>query len=139
MQLKNEILSQLDSLLDDARRLDESFTMSDRGTTESAIGEHEHRAFATAARAAIRRLSGLDSEYYKSLPDIDQTRISVAGYGGNNISIIRGTLQSLRKAVEDGLLVSIEQKLRANFHDDFLEQAKRFLQSLHTCNLSRIQ
>jgi hypothetical protein len=38
-----------------------------------------------------------------------------------------GCLVALRDAVDKGLLVSLEARLRANIHDDFLQQAKSLL------------
>jgi hypothetical protein len=128
MPLKTDILGQLDALLATAQRLDDSFRMGDMGSYESAIPEAEHRAFATAAKAAIRRIAGDDSEYFKALPEIsDAQRITVPGYSPTTIPAIRGSLSALRDAVDGGLLTSLENLLRANFHDDFLEQSQALL------------
>jgi hypothetical protein len=46
--------------------------------------------------------------------------------------MVLGVVTALRDAVDAGLLVSLEQRIRANIHDDFLVQAKELLdQSYH--------
>jgi hypothetical protein len=126
--MKAHILAQLDALLETAKRLDDSFRIRDMGSYESNIPEAEHRAFVTAARTAIRRVAGVESEYFKSLPEVPDTqRITVPGYSPTTIPAIRGSLQALRDAVDGGLLTSIENLLRANFHDDFLDQSQTLL------------
>lgn len=128
MPLKADILAQLDALLATAQRLDDSFRMGEMGSYESSIPEAEHRAFVTAAKAAIRRIAGEGSEYYKALPEIsDAQRITVPGYSPTTIPAIHGSLTALRDAVDGGLLTSIENLLRANFHDDFLVQSQTLL------------
>lgn len=128
MALKTDILAQLDALLETAQGLDDSFRIGDYGSYESSIPEAEHRAFVTAAKAAIRRIAGDGSEYFKALPQIaDGERITVPGYSPTTIPAVRGSLNALRDAVDGGLLTSIENLLRANFHDDFLDQSQVLL------------
>ena len=59
MALKDDLLRQLDSLITEATRLDESFSMMDMGTTESDVPEHVRQAFAVSAKAAIARIAGI--------------------------------------------------------------------------------
>jgi hypothetical protein len=128
MTLKADILAHLDALLTTAQRLDDSFRIGDYGSYESNIPEAEHRAFVTSAKAAIRRIAGNDSEYFKALPEITNgERITVPGYSPTTIPAVRGSLDALRDAVDSGLLTSIESLLRANFHDDFLDQSQSLL------------
>ena len=126
LALKEQILSELDQLIAEAERLDQSFKMEGMGGYASPIPEHEHRALVTGALAAVARIAGADSEYYKTIrkPDTDE-RISVAGPGGPKIiPSILGSLKALRTAVEAGLLRSIEVRLRAAIHDDLLVQSE---------------
>ena len=130
MQLKKEILAELDSLVEIGKRLDESFEMTGMGGYESSIPEHEHRTFATSALAAIQRIAGESSQYYQAAPKPNsQDRISVAGFNPTLIPGLRGALSSLREAVNSGLLVSLETRLRAAVHDDLLEQGSELVKN----------
>jgi hypothetical protein len=130
MNLKEEVLTELNSLIEEAEELDESYRMSDMGTYESDLPEYRFRSFTTAAFAAIQRIAGKDSEYYQepARPEEDQ-RISVAGWGKSIIPSLRGSLVALKRAVKSGHLESLESRLRANIHDDFLQQAEDLLSS----------
>jgi len=128
MTTKASIVQQLDSLLTTAQKLDESFQLAGMGTYESSIGEAVHREFVTSARAAIKRIAGPESEFLASLPPIpNDDRISVPGYSPALIPAFRGSLRALREAVQADLLESLESRLRANIHDDFLQQAKSLM------------
>lgn len=127
MSLKREILTQLDELIAEGQRLDASFRMSDRGTGESDVAEVEFQSFVTASRAAVERIAGKSSEFYAAIPKEIPDRIAVLGYGGSVIPPITGALIALRQAVDAGLLVGLEDRLRANVYDDFLVQATELL------------
>ena len=129
MALKDDILQELDTLIAEGERLDGTYHMCDYGTVESQAPETEFRAFATASKAAIARIAGTESEFYGELPKEMPDRISVLGYGGSVVPVITGALIALRKAVDAGLLVSLESRLRANVYDDFLEQATELLRA----------
>lgn len=129
MAVKDELLAQLDALIAEGRRLDGSYAMVSMGTRESAIAEVEFQAFAAAARAAVDRISGKGSEFYAGLPTQIPDRIAVLGYGGSVVPVLTGALIALRRAVEAGLLISLENRLRANVYDDFLVQADELLKA----------
>lgn len=124
MKLREEILAELDALIAEAERLDSSFHLANMGTYQSTAPEYEHRTFVTAALAAVGRIAGPSSEFYQGIQmPKDGTRISVPGYSPTVIPSTRGSLVALRSAVAAGLLQSLESRLRASIHDDFLEQA----------------
>ena len=101
MPVKADVLAQLDTLLTKGQQLDDSFRMGDYGSYESSVPEAEHRAFVTAAKAAVRRITGEDSEYFASLPTVNDTeRITVPGYSPTIIPAVRGALIALRDAVD---------------------------------------
>lgn len=129
MTLKQNILQELDALIADGQRLEESFTIREMGLKDSSIPEIEFQSFAIAARAAIERIAGKTSEFYAALPQKLGTQLCTAGYGGTKTSAIIGSLIALRKAVDQGLLVSLESRLRANVYDDFLVQAETLLKA----------
>src|SRR5207249_3166584 len=123
-------LVQLDKLITEGRRLSESFQIGDWGSTYSKIPEKDHRAFYTSAFATIDRIAGKDSEYYQTVRREDpRGKLSLPGHDSSPIIALTGALIALREAVDGGLLTKLESRLRANVHDDFLEQAKELLQA----------
>ena len=142
MPMKKEILPQLDALIETGKRLADSFqprmVKDVRGqwlpesyrpnmakyVSKSNVPLAEHRAFVTSSLAAIERIAGKDSQYYENIP---QKIKSALHYGKSFISIVTGVLVALRDAVDQGLLQSLESKLRANIHDDFLVQSSELL------------
>lgn len=127
MPLKDKLLRELDDLIAEGQRLDSSYDMTDMGSRESNIAEVEFQSFVTASRASVERIAGKTSEFYAAIPRDIPDRIAVLGYGGSVVPVITGTLIALRKAVDAGLLVRLENRLRANVYDDFLVQAGELL------------
>jgi hypothetical protein len=118
MTLKTEILAELEHLLTLGARL----ISLQEGHYDVPKPENDFRAFAVGAIACIRRVAGEESDYFEMIEFPDQ------GFfiGGNELAIasLVGSLQALQRAVAFDLLGSLESRLRANIHDDFLEQAK---------------
>lgn len=127
MALKSDILRELDGLIVDGQRLDSSYRMVSMGSRESDIPEVEFQAFATGSRVAIERIAGRTSDFYCAIPKEIPDRIAVLGYGGSVVPVITGALIALRKAINAGSLVRLEDRLRANVYDDFLVQAGELL------------
>ena len=130
MSIKQELLDELDALIQDGQRLDHSYRMADYGSLVSDVPEADFRSFAASTSAAIERITGSGSEYYRCLPPFDPTDpLAVPGYNNTKVPAMIGALVSLRHAVDRNLLVSLESRLRANIHDDFLQQSKALLDS----------
>jgi hypothetical protein len=128
MTPKAEVLVQIDDLIPAGMALDESYRLGDMGSYYSDEPEQKFRAFVTSAVATVARVTGRDSEYYNALPHNrlgDQ--LANAGFDKSLIATVVGVLESLRDAVENGYLTSLESRLRANIHDDFLSQASDLL------------
>lgn len=128
MSTKDEILAELDGLIVEGKRIDASYYVGDMGSRYSKLPEVDFHSFATASRAAIARIAGLSSEFYRVLP-ATPPQVDVLGYGGSFISGITGALAALQNAVRGGLLVTLENQLRANVYDDFLVQAEELLKA----------
>lgn len=125
--MKREILSQLDALIETGRRLIDSYKEK-AGLYKSSLPEAELRAFVTSALAVIESVAGKDSQYYGNIPQKPVPMpLAVEGWQLSTIPTVTGVLIALRDAVELGLLESLESKLRANIHDDFLMQASELL------------
>ncbi|MGA1841695.1 MAG: hypothetical protein ACMUIU_13815 [bacterium] len=130
MTIKTEILAQLDKLLSDGKALIASYHIGEMASRYSDMPESDFRAFYTAGLAAIERVVGRESAYYRSLPSLnDDTNLSSPDYGPSPIEALFGALNALRSDVDAGLLQSLEARLRANVHDDILQQADDLLQA----------
>ncbi|WP_141491683.1 DUF4145 domain-containing protein [Longimonas halophila] len=129
MNVKSQVIEELDSLIEKGKELDDSFYSAKTGV-RSSKPESEHRSFLTASLAAISRIAGRDSEYFESAPKPDMdSNISSGWSKGITIPAMLGSLSALKQAVDSELLQSIESRLRASVHDDFLEQAKELEKS----------
>ena len=127
MAPKDEVLQHIDKLVLTGKELDASYTM-EGGIYYSREPEERFLAFVTSAIATISRAAGEDSEYYRAIPrDGLAGEFANAGYSKSFIPTVIGALQSLRDAVDNGYLTSLEARLRANVHDDFLLQANDLL------------
>jgi hypothetical protein len=128
MNTKDEILQQLDSLITTGRQLVSSFKLGHSGVSYSDEPEERLRAFVTGAFAAISRIAGENSDYYRTIP-CDKLSSSLAnpGWDTSFVPSVLGAVQALRDAVDSGYLTSLESRLRANVHDDFLTQAGELL------------
>ena len=129
MSVNDEIISEIESLIEEGERLNKSFSLEGMGTYESDIPEHKHRAFVTSALASIERIAGKDSQYYERAPKPESEELLSVARSNTVIPGLQGVLTSLRDAVEAGFLESIESQLRASIHDDMLEQGADLLDS----------
>ena len=70
MTIKSDILTRLDGLIDEGTKLVNSYqaTVDSMGATYSDIPEQDFRAFTTKATAAIDRIAGEESQFFKHLP-----------------------------------------------------------------------
>lgn len=126
MNHRDEVLSQLDALIAEGKQAAGSYQMVDDGSSESRMDEADLQAFSTSALAAIERVAGRESEFYRELP-AKPKRLAVPGYDDSYLSALTGVLIALRRAVAGGLLVRLERRVRSNVYDDFLVQARELL------------
>lgn len=127
MTLKDDLLRELDSLIAEGQRLEASYVSGKMGLRHSQLPEIDFQTFTTSARAAINRIAGTSSEFYSILPAKSQRQIAMSGHGA--VAAVTGALIALRRAVDAGLLVGMEDRLRANIHDGFLDQADVLLKA----------
>lgn len=121
MTVKTEILGELEHLIQLGSSL---VAAQERMHHDNELDrpEHDFRAFVIGTVACIRRVAGDNSDYFRMLELPEQGMF----HSGNVIAIasLVGSLQALQRAVTFDLLGSLEARLRANIHDDFLMQAK---------------
>lgn len=124
--LKNDVLTELDLLIVEGHRLDGTYALSGAHYM-SREPEASFHTLNAKARAAIARIAGTGSEFYRALPRQLPAQVSFKDFGGSFVAQITGALEALRHSVAQGLLVTLESRLRANVYDDFLVQAKDLL------------
>lgn len=127
MAVRDDLLKELDGLIEEGQRIVASYQMGEWGHSSSTLPETNLQAFATLAVAAVERIAGRDSEFYKLMPTKPKEELRNAGYDTSYLPALTGTLIALRRAVEADLLVRLERRVRANVYDDFLEQAGELL------------
>ena len=126
--MKTEVLSRLGALIKTGQRLTESFQRCDDdydyGTPyKSNASEAELRAFVISSFVTIEQIAGENSLYYENTPHESVPLRLAIGDERLLFSTITGVLIALRYAVDQGLLTSLESRLRANIHEDFLAQS----------------
>ena len=133
MNLKTEVELQLNQLIAVGERICGSYQKDGSNFTVSYSSNESEisvRAFYTGALAAIGRIAGEKSDFYRSIPNIKpNTELSRHITNLSFIPAITGALIALRDAVLAGYLQSIEDRLTANVHDDMLNQAYVLLDS----------
>ena len=129
-QAPKELLTQLDGLIAGGQELIASYRqLSPNAPRNSTAPEEQLRAFVTLAAVVVDRVAGTGSQFYQNIPTVPPLSTLRDPYGRDIISTTLGVLIALRMAVYQGLLVSLESRLRASIHDDFLVQASDLLDS----------
>jgi len=127
MELKAVILAELEALIARGVPMAESYTTSGMQITPmSTVPEWTIRAFVTSASAAIDRLTGRDSQFYRQIV-INPTKPLAATC--EVVMSIVGSLHALREAVEKDHLLTLQQLAQAAVLDDFLGQAVVLLEA----------
>lgn len=133
MTVKAEVEQQLDALIATGERLSASFHRDGHEmiiSYASSESETSLRAFYTSAIAAIARIAGDHSDYYRAVPKLrTKGSLSKPGSDLSFIPAVTGALIALRDSVRAGYLQTLEARLTANVHDDLLEQARTLLKS----------
>ena len=123
-------LEQLDALIEVGRKLSSPLATVGESIMEPLTNalQTERTDFVTSALTIIKHIAGTESPHFKSIPQGHLDPDSLAS-NSSVIPAILGSLTSLREAFDKGFLSSLESKLVANVHDDFLMQAEQLLAS----------
>jgi hypothetical protein len=121
--VRDDVLKNLDGLIEEGKRIVGSYQMGEWGASHSSLPEADLQTFAISVLASVERTVGRDSEFYRQMPSKPKGPMRNAGWDNSYMSALVGTLVALRRAVDAGLLVSLERRVRANIYDDFLVQA----------------
>jgi len=88
--------------------------------------EQKVKTVITKAKAAVARITGLSSEYYKdTISTLESTRIHSSSIGSQVIGILR----ALKSDLEKGYLKSLNQLIQADIFSDYLEMAEHLLEN----------
>ena len=129
-QALKKLLTQLDGLIAGGQELIASYgQLSPGAPRNSTAPEEQLRAFVTLAAVVVDRVTGTGSQFQQNIPVAPPLSTLRDSFGRDIISTTVGVLIALRTAVYQGLLVSLESRLRASIRDDFLVQASDLLDS----------
>ena len=129
---KQVYLEQLDALIEVGRKLSSPLATAGESIMEPLTNalQTKRTNFVTSALTIIKHIAGTESPHFKSIPQEHLDPDSLAS-NSSVIPAIVGSLTSLREAFDAGFLASLESKLTANIHDDFLMQAEQLLSLRH--------
>ncbi|MFY1829123.1 hypothetical protein ACN47A_24605 [Myxococcus fulvus] len=126
--LKQQVLTQLDSVIAQVQRVSSSYhsvnTDKFRGV-ESALPVSEISSAITGGGAVIEAIAGRNTQFFRAYEQA--TADAKIFKGPSMVEATLGALLALKAAVEKDWLASLESRLRANVHDDFLLQADHLL------------
>ena len=116
--ITSQLLAQLDAVIKPARVLKTKY-LSD--TLD--IDDTEAHELTTSGRAAIDRIAGRNSVYFRHAEEI----VASSAWIQNKMLSILGVVESLRAGVEAGYINSITELIHGELFGDFLEMARYLL------------
>jgi hypothetical protein len=125
MDSRQTILEELDRLIVQGVPIGDSYhrsLLSPRLT--SGVPEWKIREFVTGASAAIDRVAGRESQFYRQIVLQPGSLLAITA---EVVMSVLGSLRSLREAVDKGHLVTLQQLARAEVLDDFMTQSRALL------------
>ena len=111
MDPKQSVLDQLDELIQRGQPIAESYKLGEMSATPmSKVPEWTIREFVTASSAAIDRIAGRDSQFYRQI--VLQPTKPLWATSGIVMSIL-GSLRALHEAVKKDYLSTVQQLAEA--------------------------
>ncbi|WP_396188070.1 hypothetical protein [Flavobacterium sp.] len=118
---KDFFIKQLDDILNDFNKIKSKAQYDD---LSGNVSIEEISAVLTKAKAAISRIVGDNSEYYK---DIEATLKRANIHEGNKLRHIAGIVSALRSDLENDYLKSFTDIIQSEVFSDYLEMANHLL------------
>lgn len=118
---KDFFIKQLDDILIDFNKIKSKAQYND---LSGNVSIEEISAVLTKAKAAISRIVGDNSEYYK---DIEATLKRTNIHEGNKLRHIAGIVSALRSDLENDYLKSFTDIIQSEVFSDYLEMANHLL------------
>lgn len=78
------------------------------------------------AKAAIARISGINSQYFKEIDRAIESR----NHEGTKLRLIIGTVKALREDIEHGYLKTFEDLIQADVFSNYLEMGEYILKEV---------
>lgn len=118
---KTFFTKQLDDVITDHKSLKSRATYYD---LSGNVGIEEVIATMSKAKAAVFRVAGIKSEYYKDIEAIlKRTNIN----DGEKLNLIIGSVMALRSDVENDYMKSLNEIIQSEVFADYLEMAEHLL------------
>lgn len=125
MDPKQTVLDQLDELIQRGQPIAESYKVSGMSfTLISDVPEWTIREFVTASSAAIDRIAGRESQFYRQLVLWPQKTLH---FNSEIVMSVLGSLRALHESVKKGYLMTVQQLAHAEVLDDFMVQSRTLL------------
>ena len=114
-------IKQLDEILNEYN----SANSNSPNNYSSEIPSQQVALIVTKSKAAVERITGVNSEYYKDIENSLKVRyFNYAGY----LPYIIGTVSALKSDLNNGYLKSISEIVQSELFSDYLEMAEHLLQ-----------
>lgn len=118
---KDFFIKQLDEIIADFLRIKSKAKYNDLSGNTSI---EEITALLSKSKAAIARIVGNNSEYYK---DIEATLKRTNIHAGNKLRYVMGTISALKSDLENDYLKSYSDIIQSEVFSDYLEMAEYLL------------
>jgi len=115
---KDFFIRQLDSIISDYNTIKSKAQFSD---LSGNVEIEEVTSALSKAKAAIVRITGIESEYYK---DIESTLKRTNIHEGTKLRNIIGTINALKSDLENDFLKNIQEIIQSEVFSDYLEMAE---------------
>lgn len=113
-------IKQLDEILNEYN----SANSNSPNNYSSEIPSQQVALIVTKSKAAVERITGVNSEYYKDIENSLKVRyFNYAGY----LPYIIGTVSALKSDLNNGYLKSISEIIQSEVFSDYLEMAEHLL------------
>jgi len=119
---KDYFLKQLNEILDDFNALQARAKYEDLSDVLADKVE-ELTTLSTRAKAAVARIVGINSEYYKDIMKVIQGR----EHEGTRLRLIMGTIKGLKNDLENNYLKNLHDVIQSEIFSDYLEMASYLL------------
>lgn len=115
---KDFFIKQLDQIINDFNNIKSkatSYDLSGNTSTEEIV------TALTKSKAAVARIAGLNSEYYK---EIEATLLRRNEWEGNKLNIVIGSVIALKEDLENDYLKTFEDIIKSEVFGNYLEMAE---------------
>jgi hypothetical protein len=118
--LKEHFIKQLQTIWDDFIKLKSTSQYSDL----SDLNDENVSELISKAKAAVSRIAGNESEYYKDITDVLKKTYLLEG---TKMMSIYGTVKALKDDLENDYLKTVSELIHSEVFSDYLEMAQHLI------------